>query len=501
MLRTIRIISAILFFALTTFLFLDFTGSIHLWLGWMAKIQLMPALLAINVGVVALLLLLTLAFGRIYCSVICPLGVFQDIVSWVAGKRKKNRFKYSLPLNWLRYLMMVLFIVSLFAGFSTLVSILEPYSAYGRMVSSLLAPIYQWGNNLFAYLAERADSYLFYDVEVWLKSVTVLVVSATTLIVTGVLAWRNGRSYCNTICPIGTFLGLFSRFSLYKPRFKYDKCNNCGLCARNCKSSCIDAKEHKIDYSRCVACMDCIEKCSQDAIVFAPAFKCKQSKSTPTVTSEKPDDNYDSTRRRFLSLTAIVAVTSLAKSQEKRGDGGLALLVDKKASKRSTFISPPGSHSGDHLIKHCTACQLCVSACPNQVLHSSTRWMTLMHPEMSFERGYCRPECVKCSEVCPTSSIQPITVADKSATQIGHAVWVKERCVVISKDTSCGNCARHCPVGAIQMVASDLARKDSLTIPVVNTERCIGCGACEHLCPSNPYSAIYLEGHERHRTV
>ena len=145
--------------------------------------------------------------------------MFQDIVSWVAGKRKKNRFKYSLPLNWLRYSMMVLFTVSLFAGFSTLVSILEPYSAYGRMVSSLLAPIYQWGNNWFAYLDERADSYLFYNVDVWLKSVTVLVVSATTLVVTGFMAWRNGRTYCNTICPIGTLLGLFSRFSLYKPRF------------------------------------------------------------------------------------------------------------------------------------------------------------------------------------------------------------------------------------------------------------------------------------------
>lgn len=501
MLRTIRAVSAIFFFSLITLLFLDFTGTIHHWFGWMAKIQLMPALLAINVGVIALLLLLTLAFGRIYCSVICPLGVYQDIISWVAGKRKKNRFKYSLPRNWLRYTMMVFFTVSLFAGFSSLVSIFEPYSAFGRMVSSLLQPIYLLVNNLFAYLAERAESYLFYSVEVWLKSLVVLVFSSITLIVLTVLAWRNGRIYCNTICPIGTLLGLFSRFSLFKPLFKFEECNSCGLCARNCKSSCIDAKEHKIDYSRCVACMDCIEKCSQDAIVFAPVIKRNKLLSNPTITPVDRDNNFDATRRRFLSLTTILAVTSLAKSIEKRGDGGLALLVEKRASKRSTFISPPGSHNGDHLIKHCTACQLCVSACPNQVLHSSTRWMTLMHPEMSFERGYCRPECVKCSEVCPTSAIEPISVADKSATQIGHAVWIKENCVVVSKGTSCGNCAHHCPVGAIQMVPLHLEKKDSLTIPVVNTEHCIGCGACEHLCPSNPYSAIYVEGHERHRTV
>ena len=69
-----------LFFVAVTALFLDFTGTIHAWLGWTAKVQFLPALLAVNVGVVALLVLLTLLMGRVYCSVICPLGVFQDIV-------------------------------------------------------------------------------------------------------------------------------------------------------------------------------------------------------------------------------------------------------------------------------------------------------------------------------------------------------------------------------------------------------------------------------------
>ena len=124
-----------------------------------------------------------------------------------------------------------------------------------------------------------------------------------------------------------------------------------------------------------------------------------------------------------------------------------------------------------------------------------------MQPEMSYERGYCRPECVRCSEVCPSGAIQTITSADKSAIQIGHAVWIKENCVVVTDKVSCGNCARHCPVGAIQMVPLDVESIDSLTIPVVNTERCIGCGACEHLCPSRPFSAIYVTGHQMHRIV
>ena len=103
MLRKIRIVAATICFTLITLLFLDFTGTLHLWFGWLAKIQFLPAVLALNVGVVAFLVILTLLFGRVYCSVICPLGVFQDIVSWISGKRKKNRFRYSPAISWLRY--------------------------------------------------------------------------------------------------------------------------------------------------------------------------------------------------------------------------------------------------------------------------------------------------------------------------------------------------------------------------------------------------------------
>jgi formate hydrogenlyase subunit 6/NADH:ubiquinone oxidoreductase subunit I len=124
-----------------------------------------------------------------------------------------------------------------------------------------------------------------------------------------------------------------------------------------------------------------------------------------------------------------------------------------------------------------------------------------MQPETSYERGYCRPECTKCSEVCPTGAIKPITKEEKTAIQIGHAVWVAENCIVNSDGQKCGNCARHCPTGAIQMVPKDPNDKKSLQIPVVKTERCIGCGACENLCPSRPFSAIYVEGHEVHREI
>ena len=154
MLRKIRIVAAVLFFLPITLLFLDFTGTLHAWFGWMAKIQFLPALLAVNVGVVLALVALTLLFGRVYCSVICPLGVMQDIVSWFAGRRKKHRyrFSYSPALTWLRWTMLAVFVAAMLAGVGWLIA---PYSAYGRIASNLFAPIYAWGNNGLAWIAER----------------------------------------------------------------------------------------------------------------------------------------------------------------------------------------------------------------------------------------------------------------------------------------------------------------------------------------------------------
>lgn len=493
MLRRIRVILAVLFFLAVTGLFLDFTGTIHAWLGWTAKIQFLPAVLALNVGVILFLVVLTLILGRVYCSVICPLGVMQDIISWLSGRRKKKkfRFSYSPEVKWSRYGVLAVFIVALLAGIGSLVALLAPYSSYGRIVSNLFAPLYQWGNNLLAYLAERADSYAFYETEVWMKGLGTFIVAAVTFIVIAVLAWRNGRTYCNTICPVGTVLGFLSRYALFRPVIDAGKCKECGLCSRKCKASCINYKEFRIDYSRCVDCMDCIDTCKHGAIHFA----CRLKKSELAKEEGKP---VDTARRGFLTATAVVAASATLQAQEKKVDGGLAVIEDKKIPARATRIVPPGALSIRHFEQHCTACQLCVSVCPNGVLRPSSGMMTLMQPEMSYERGYCRPECTRCSEVCPAGAIRPITVADKSATHIGHAVWVRENCIPLTDGVSCGNCARHCPVGAIQMVPSDPENPDSPKIPVVNEERCIGCGACENLCPARPFSAIYVEGHEVH---
>lgn len=494
MLRKIRLTLAVLFFAIITLLFLDFTGTIHAWFGWMARIQFLPAVLALNVGVIVLLAALTLVFGRVYCSVICPLGVMQDIISWISGRRRKKKFRFSWSpaKSWLRYGVLALFILALAAGAGSVVALLAPYSSYGRIASNLFTPVYRWGNNLLAYFAERVDSYAFYETSVWLKSLPTFIIAALTFVIIAILAWRNGRTYCNTICPVGTVLGFLSRFSLLRITVDPDKCTSCGLCSRQCKASCLNGKEHTVDYSRCVSCMDCIGVCRHGAISYRRPVKKKAA--GPKV--EKAQ--IDNARRSFLAGSAVLAASATLKAQEKKVDGGLAVLQDRQIPVRATHIVPPGAVDARNFARHCTACQLCVSVCPNGVLRPSADLERLMQPEMSYERGYCRPECTKCGEVCPAGAIHPLTVAEKSSTRIGHAVWVRKNCIPLTDGVECGNCARHCPSGAILMVPSDKDRPDSVKIPAINPERCIGCGACENLCPARPFSAIYVEGHEMH---
>lgn len=491
MLRKIRVALAVASITLVTLLFLDFSGTIHRWFGWMAKIQFLPAVLALNAGVVIGLVVLTLLFGRVYCSVICPLGIMQDVFGHLGRKRRKYRYSYSPARTALRLTMLVIMVASVVAGIHVIVVLLAPYSAYGRIAQSLLAPLWALGNNALATLAERADSYALYSVDVWLRGGITLAVAAATLVVLGWLSWRNGRTYCNTICPVGTVLGYIARFSFLRPVIDTSKCNACGLCARNCKAACIDSKSHTIDYTRCVACMDCIDTCRHGAISYT-------RRRTPEKAEEKASVE---SRRTFIATAAALGASAALHAQDKVVDGGLAAIEEKQKPKRRTPIVPPGAQGIKHLTSHCTACQLCVAACPNGVLRPSTELDRLMQPESSYERGYCRPECTRCSEVCPAGAILPITREEKTAVQVGHAVWVRENCVPLTDGVECGNCARHCPAGAIQMVPSDAANPESPKIPVVNEARCIGCGACENLCPSRPFSAIYVEGLERHRTI
>ena len=465
MLRKLRIALAVIMILVVTLLFVgvgygiryELGHGIDQWIGWAAKIQFIPALLSMPFVVAAILIVISLFFGRIYCSVICPLGIMQDIYSWLGGKFKKNRFSYVKEHKWLRYTICVIFIVCLVFGIAPVTTLLEPYGNYGRIVTSF-----------------------------YMRNITLSIIAWVVMLFLGVLAFLYGRAYCNSICPVGTILSLFSRFAVFRVQLDKDKCKHCGLCEKNCKSRAIDVKNGKIDYSRCVVCFDCTDQCKFDAL----HYKLRKAETVPAETDEG--------RRSFLVGAALATGTAAMAQAEMKVDGGLAVITEKQAPKREIPITPPGSVSARHMQQYCVACQLCISACPNHVLRPSTDLMRFMQPTLSYEVGYCRPECTRCSQVCPTGAIKPITKEQKTAIHMGHAVWVKANCVVLTDGVSCGNCARHCPTGAIQMVEYD-HNGQTVKIPAVNESRCIGCGACENLCPSRPFSAIYVEGNTMHQ--
>lgn len=531
MLKLTRRILAIIFWLGITFLFLDFTGTLHPYFGWMAKIQFLPSILAVDISTIILLIVLTLLVGRIYCSIICPLGVLQDFFAWIGKlsifrKNKKakfaNKYSYSKPKTWLRLAVLALFIIMLLASINAGVILLAPYSSYGRMVASLLQPAYIEINNLLALWSEANDNYMFYQVELHNNPTILFAVAAITAIILFILAFKNGRTYCNTICPVGTVLGYLAKFSLGKIKVEDSKCIQCGLCAQNCKAACIKVEKGKpvvIDYTRCVTCGDCETVCNKKAIGLKYAPVWEKGNKTTKDTSEKNTDS-DISRRSFLSITGTALATAAIKAQEKTTDGGLAEIEDKQIPERATSITPPGSLSARNLQQHCTACQLCIANCPNGVLRPSQKLETFLQPEMQYDKGYCRPECTRCTDVCPTGAIRPITKEEKTAIQIGHAVWVEKNCIPLTDGQNCGNCAKHCPTGAIQMIPADRSLKrhpeygfwmdangnrvntrNMKQIPAINTEKCIGCGSCEYLCPARPFSAIYVEGHEQHREI
>lgn len=505
MLKKIRISVAVISLVAMTLLFLDFTGFARIHWGWLARLQLVPALLSLNVIVILALVILTLIFGRLYCSAICPLGIYQDVInrlrSIFGGRKSRNRFSFHGEHRILRYGFMTLFVVLLLLGLmsltaTSLAGLLEPYSAYGRIASQLFAPVYDGGENLLASWSEAHDNYIFSRVA-YIVNPALLAVAIITFVAVTVFAWCGGRDYCNMICPVGSSLGFLSRYSWFRPVIDKSRCNGCRKCERNCKASCIDGRNHRIDASRCVACFDCINNCSQHAI----SYRHRPAK-TPEIDLKKENTAHDATRRTFLT-TGSVIVGSLAIKAIEGGDGTLAPVKIKKQPLRTVPVVPPGARSIARLASHCMACQLCVASCPDGVLRPSTSLDNFMQPVMWFNKAYCRPECTACGEACPNGAILPVTVEEKSSIKIGTAVVDADACISASAGQHCGLCMRSCPAGAITMV-----RIDGNLRPVVNEEACIGCGSCEYHCPVGTAghiraerAAIHVEGLEVHRTI
>jgi len=489
-LKKIRVIVSLVFFIPLLYLFIDFRNNTPLssinsllylqFIPSLVKFLALPALL--SAGFI-LVLILTLLFGRIYCSSVCPLGILQDVISNVSRRYKKNnkkkKFKFSEANNKLRYSLLFITTAGFISGSMFLTYLLDPYSNFGRITSTLLRPLYIGTNNLTSLLLEQFHNFSLYPAEFKGIDFITFIFPLSFLLLMIWMSFTRGRLFCNTICPVGTLLGLISRYSFFKIRINEELCTNCKSCEKACKAECIDIPSHKIDSSRCINCFNCIGSC--------PSFGVNYSfpgKTRVTGISE--------TKRDFIKNTFFY-FTGLSLSQVK--------VQPKKASRIPVIkkhpVTPPGSLSIENFNDHCTACHLCVTACPSQVLQPSFLeygFTGILQPRMDYNKSFCNFNCILCSEICPTSAIQKLTIEEKKVIQPGKVNFIIDNCIVKTEETECGACSEHCPTKAVKMISYK-----HLRIPEIDQKICVGCGACEYACPVKPYKAIYVEGNILHQ--
>jgi len=478
------------------FLFIDFANTFSsaiingvLYFQFVPSILKFINLLAFSATGFILIFLLTILFGRVYCSTFCPLGTLQYVTSFFAKNISNKKFyKKTRTYNWLRYSILVLVGIFLVFGSVVLVNLLDPYSNFGKIVSNLLRPIYYSINNVVVFFLENFEIFTLYRVDTKSYNFYSIGFSLTFLGLVGYLSYNHGRLYCNTICPVGALLGLISKYSLFKIKLDDSLCTSCGICGTNCKSGCIDTEARQVDFTRCVGCFNCLTVCPGNGVKFI-LFPKKVKKADQV---KNPDNN----RRKFLAESAVLSVGVLSLANKVIGEE----IKDGMVPVEKEYpVTPPGSRSIQHFNSFCTACHLCISSCPTHVLQPSiTEYglMGLFQPTMDYHTSFCNFECVICSEVCPTGAILTIDLEEKKTIQLGKTNFIKENCIVYTDETTCGACSEHCPSKAVDMVFY----KDKLTIPEITQEICVGCGACEYACPTTPKS-IYVDGNPIHQVA
>ncbi len=486
-------------------IFTDFYRIIPSWFrDTFLYFQLSPSALSFAVKASAaaagfiIIIIITLYAGRIYCSFLCPLGYSQDIFIRIGNRLRGGvKYKYSSPHFIIFYSIFALSLLSFIVSGTFIILWLDPFSIFGRFITyGASYPAIELNNIIASFLIKK-NIFSVHSIE-FRPSFTGAVFSISFFTAVMALSIFKGRLYCNTICPAGAMLSLISRISFMKVMFNRDKCIKCGRCEKICKSSCIDYSNMSVDNSRCVSCFNCISHCPNGSITLSVPVK------TVKVTPELPHDgknNAKGTITRMSFISGLILIPQLISSKEKTG-GTLYYQEPLKQKKynRLNFSSPPGSQSIEKFNSRCTACSLCISACPTSVLQPAVRQYGLtgiMQPFMDFTAGFCNYDCTVCGDVCPTDAISKNIIDTTRQIQTGKSYFIIENCITYTNGTDCGACSEHCPTKAVHMVPY----KNGLVIPEVNRDICTGCGACEYACPVRPLRAIYVEGSEIHGTA
>jgi len=509
-LRSVRWGFAAVVLAGLTAAFVDFRGLVPAPLAhWLAAVQFVPAAVALATGLAAGLIVLgllavTALGGRVYCSVLCPLGILQDVIARLAAlvRRGPRRLPYRPAVNWLRHLVFWGTIAGVLAGAAGFtLSLVDPYSNFGRIASGLVRPVITLTNNAVVGPANAAGLDAWYRVDVhWANGGALHQPALFLLLVVILVVWR-GRFYCNTLCPVGTLLGWIARHAAWRLAVDESACTKCGDCLRVCKAQCIDLRGSAIDFSRCVACYNCVSACDQHGIIYRAAWSRRKSEA-----GDRKPETPDPQRRAFLASTAVALVASTGATALLRGQSSSSGSARGAAApvagplpghEASRGICPPGAAAVDRFLDRCTACQLCISACPTHVLQPAFLeygFAGIMKPRLDYAAAFCNFDCRRCAEVCPDSALTLLPLAEKQVTRLGIARLDLEKCVVKAHGKDCAACSEHCPTKAVDTVPYG----DNLRLPQMHDELCIGCGACQFACPVRPERAITVHGHRRH---
>jgi ferredoxin len=453
----------------------------------------------ISAGCVAVVVL-TLLFGRIYCAMLCPLGVLMDFSARIAGRTgKKRKLPYRPGRTWLRALVVIVCAAGLLAGTALPLAFLDPYSVFGKITAATLRPLLGWINHGIA--ATKLINPVCVSPVAWTSAGMALGLLGLVI----VSAVFRGRLWCNTVCPVGAVLGFFSKHALFRLKIADAACVGCSMCERVCPTQCIDFRKHTIDHSRCVMCLDCVTSCKRSGITLSRERRAASKNEVPQEAPQIPASPALSTasRRLFIASAITIPAVTLAEGRHGQGGGHGQACRGGLNQHNKRAVLPPGAKSLAHFQSHCTACHLCVANCPDQVLRPSITRHGLagfLQPYQDFSVSFCSYNCSNCSQICPTGAIQPISVEERRLVRTGTAEFFRGRCIVKTEGTSCGACSEHCPTQAVHMVPW----KNGLTIPEVDPDLCIGCGGCEFICPVRPDKAIIVNGlniHERAKKV
>jgi ferredoxin len=480
----------------------------------LASTQFVPSLVAFLSGAslslaFAAVLAAALAFGRIYCCAFCPLGLLQDAIATVTAlfvASDKNPRRFTRPLTWLRQFFLWATVAVVVAGWSSLaISLTDPYSHFGRISAILFRPAL-----IFAARLPLGGLHAFgVDANIrvvapWAGMGAIAFPVLVLGLVVVLTAYRD-RLYCNSFCPVGTLLGAFSRWSAFRVSIDAAACRKCGECSKRCKAHCIDLRTGAVDGSRCVACFNCLGHCENDAIHYRwqwkRAIRATTSRGPLADTATRPPTPaLDAPRRAFLTHAAMAAAAFAAsRSSIASAADGLTPAAEKRR-KQATLVVPPGAESAANFNARCTACQLCVGACPTGALQPGTLGRGsggLLKPRLDFTVGSCAFLCHRCGQVCPTGAIGPLALPEKQVTRIGISLLDLELCEIRSRGVRCSRCVDGCPTKALTFTTA----ADGIRIPTLQPLLCIGCGICEHACPVRPKRAITVIGRQIHNRV